>query len=108
MTTDAELDFLNRHPGGFDREFFEGYLPTLIDQWKVWATADDDYIVLLETAAGRCVQVAYARAALTWAIFFTPDQRVEILPYKQIVRIEVLARPVDVPRPAVGFSVKRV
>lgn len=63
-----ELDFLAKHPGGFDREFFEERLPGLLEQWREWAGVDETgYLVEVVTARGETIEVAYARAALSWA-----------------------------------------
>ena len=107
MATDQELDYIAQHPGSFDREFFEGHFLGMLDQWRAWAGVDKDgYLVEIETAQGATIDVAYARAALTWGAFFTEAKRLEIVPYKEIVRVTLRARPPNAePRP-IGFTVE--
>lgn len=62
MATEQELDYISKHPGGFDREFFEEHLVTLIDQWREWAEAEE-YVVRLSTSDGRQLDLAYGRSA---------------------------------------------
>jgi molybdate-binding protein len=87
----VELEFISKHPGGFDRAFFERTLPAM---GAAFAQArGGDMIVLVHTASSGSIAVVRARVSLTWAEFATEDGNVEYVPFREIVRISVAARP---------------
>ena len=96
-----EVEFISKHPGGFDRAFFERTLPTT---GAAFAHARGDTIVVVHTAYTSIVVVS-ARVSLTWAEFRTEDGDIEYIPFREIVRISVAPRPPEQePRHPIGFT----
>jgi hypothetical protein len=109
MANDATLDFLDKHPGGFDKGFLEEHFLAMLGQWRKWAGVDEDgYLVEVHTTSGEAISVAYARAAMTWAAFFTEDERLELVPYREIARVTFRERETSSPKRPIGFTVEGV
>jgi hypothetical protein len=105
MATEQELEYIAKHPGGFDREFFEEHLGGLIEQWKQWA-GEGEYLVRISTKTGASIDIAYGRAAQTYLVAFTEAKQVEIVPMIEMTRISIGRRPSSDPKRQVGFTIE--
>jgi hypothetical protein len=102
-----QLDFLSKHPGGFDEDSVAKVLPIILGEYQQHRELDAaTSIVLLELRDGRQLPITGVRAAVTWAAWFTEADEMVLVPYSEIVTITVQRRPPNIPTPKnpVGFT----
>jgi hypothetical protein len=105
----AEIDYLSKHPGGFDRDFFEKYMPQLVSEW----IAHRDLVeggaeVLVTLRDGHTITVTHSRVALTWVVFFTEDDEAWLVPHGEVVSVVARRRQGEAPKKQLGFSASRI
>ena len=94
---------MSKHPGGFDRAFFERTLPAMGAAYS--EARDGDMIVVVHTAAGAEIPVVRARVSLTWAEFQTEVGTIEYVPFREIARVSIGPRPpAEEAHHPIGFS----
>jgi hypothetical protein len=109
-----DLDVLAKHPGSFDRDFWEESFIRMHADWRrAHDIAPDDTttgVVSVHTRDGGGIAVAAARVALTWGQFFADDGSAHFIPFSEITRVVVSVRPTDADPPSspIGFDVTRI
>jgi len=94
---------MSKHPGGFDRAFFERTLPAMGAAFS--EARGGDMMVVVYTAAGVEIPVVRARVSLTWAELQTEAGTVEYVPFREIARVSIGPRPpAEETRHPIGFS----
>lgn len=100
----AEFDFVSRHPGGFDREFFiSSIVLHLAAYLEEQSLRIEEAQVTVQLESGIELSTIGAVAALTWVTFQTEDDETWIVPMSAVRRVSFKRRPG--PPFRVGFTV---
>jgi hypothetical protein len=105
----AVLEFLSKHPGGFDIDFFETFLPQHVYEYAAHRGGLDSTTmeVVFVTANGMAYPIVAARVSFTWVMIFTEDDQMVFLPHDQVIAVIVRRRQGPAPKKAIGFTVER-
>jgi hypothetical protein len=105
---EQELEYVARHPGGFDREFFDMHLMSILEHY--WTSArlpePNERVVIAHLRTRGPVAITAARAALTYVVLFTEDMELVTAPYSEVVGIYSSRRREPAPKHVVGFTVE--
>lgn len=108
-TGDPEvLEYLGKHPGGFDIDFFERFLPRTVIEYATHRGGLDPTTmeVVVTTELCESFPIAGARVALTRVLFFTEDDKMVFLPHHHVAAVVVRRREGAPPKNPVGFTVE--
>jgi hypothetical protein len=104
MTAD-DFDFVSRHPGGFDREFFSSNLIGLLTTYlEAHGLQLEQTQVIVQLDSGFELKTIGAVPALTWVSFQTEDDETWIVPMSAVRRVSFKRRRGEPFR--VGFTVQ--
>jgi hypothetical protein len=106
----AELDYLAKHPGGFDREALETYIPRTLAEWvgNRGLKQPEEVVVRVRLRDRTEFAITGASAALTWIAFFTEDESAYVVPYGEIVAVHITRRSGNPPKNPVGFRIEHI
>ncbi|MDQ3870675.1 MAG: hypothetical protein M3301_03540, partial [Chloroflexota bacterium] len=91
------LEYVARHPGGFDEWFFGRYLEGLRGEFvSRMGIEDGDVEIVVRLRNGREVVTEHARTAATWAAFVGKEEWV-IAPYREVDEVLLRRREADTP-----------
>ena len=78
---EGALRFLERQPGGFDRDFFGLQLMPLVEEYREHRGLDySTMIVTVRLRSGTEFAATAVRTALTWVMFITEDDALRFVP----------------------------
>ena len=104
--TAEEFDFFTRHPGGFDRQFFNEHLVPLLMAFMQANGIDDasDVEIVVRLENDDELVVLHAFPALTWVAFKTSDE-LRAVPMTAVHEVRARRRAPDETTPRqVGFA----